>query len=109
MKENDVTGARLVLVSCPQDQADSLAQALIESRVAACVNVVPHIASTYRWRGEVCRDDEALLLIKTTADRFEALRAAVLARHPYELPEVIAVDIAAGSRPYLEWIAHNVS
>ncbi|MGQ0698282.1 MAG: divalent-cation tolerance protein CutA [Panacagrimonas sp.] len=101
--------ALIALVSCPVDAADGLATHLVESRVAACVNVIPRIRSTYRWKGEVQRDDEALLIIKTTTERFEDLKRAVLAQHPYELPEVIAVDIAAGHLPYLDWIAECVS
>lgn len=97
--------ARIALVSCPSDVADSLAAALVEARVAACVNVLPRLRSVYRWQGEVQREDEALLLIKTSADRFADLRREVLARHPYELPELIAVDIVDGHAPYLEWIA----
>ena len=97
--------ARLVLVSCPVDQAEALARTLVELRLAACVNRIPRITSTYRWKDELCCDEESLLVIKTSAERFEALRAAVVQHHPYELPEVIAVDIAAGHLPYLEWIA----
>lgn len=99
---------RLVLVSCPPERAESLARTLVESRLAACVNVLPRIGSVYRWQGEVRAEDEALLIIKTTAERFEALRVAVLANHPYELPEVLAVDVAAGHAPYLDWIASCV-
>lgn len=95
---------QLVFVSCPPAAADALARALVEARVAACVNVIPRVLSTYRWNDEVCREDEALLLIKSTTARFEDLRSVVLANHPYELPEVIAVDIAAGHPPYLDWI-----
>lgn len=97
--------ARIALVSCPPDAAETLAASLVEARVAACVNVLPHIRSVYRWKGEVQRGDEALLIIKTSADRFDDIRREVLARHPYELPELIAVDIADGHAPYLEWIA----
>lgn len=97
--------ARLVFVTCRIDTAEALARALVEARVAACVNVIPRIASVYRWQDEVQRDEEALLIIKTTAERFEALSAAILAQHPYELPEILAVDIAAGHAPYLDWIA----
>lgn len=96
--------ALVVLVSCPQDKAAALAEALVEARVAACVNVIPALQSVYRWQGAVQRDTEALLLIKTAAGRFEALKAAVLERHPYEVPEVIALDISRGHHPYLEWI-----
>ena len=100
---------RLALVTCPPDRAEELARTLIELRVAACVNLVPQVRSVYRWQGAVCTDDEVLLLIKTTAERFEALRDAVLSNHPYELPEVLAVDVAAGHLPYLDWIAACVS
>ncbi len=95
----------LVLCTCPDEtSAERIATALVEERLAACVNRVPGIASTYRWQGKVCRDHEQLLLIKTTHDGFDALRTRILALHPYELPEVIAVDIAAGHAPYLDWI-----
>jgi periplasmic divalent cation tolerance protein len=99
--------ARLALVTCPADQAEALARRLVEARVAACVNVVPKLASIYRWQGAVHTDTEALLIIKTTAARFDDLKRAVLAAHPYELPEVIAVDITAGHAPYLDWIAQG--
>ncbi len=100
--------ARLILVTCPADAAEALARTLVEARVAACVNCVPGLRSVYRWRGEVQADDEALLLIKTTRDAFEALRAAVLSAHPYELPELIAVDIDDGHPPYLQWITESL-
>lgn len=101
--------AIVALVTCPPDRADAIARALVEARVAACVNVVPAIASTYRWKEGVCRDDEALLIIKTRRDRFEDLKREVLRVHPYELPEVIALEVDAGHAPYLDWIAANTS
>lgn len=104
-----MAGARIALVTCPVDAADAMARQLVEARLAACVNIVPRVASIYRWNGEVQREDEALLLVKTTVEGFEALQSAVLALHPYELPEVIAVDIADGHSPYLDWIAGCVS
>ncbi len=98
--------AILVLCNCPDEiNAMLIAEALVAERLAACVNRIPGIASTYRWRGQIQHDTENLLVIKTTRDRFEALRERILALHPYELPEVIAVDIAAGHTPYLDWIA----
>ena len=99
---------RLALVTCPVDSAEALARALVDARVAACVNVLPAITSIYRWQGEVSRDDEALLLIKTTDAAFESLRREVIARHPYEVPEVIALDVAHGHPPYLAWVAASV-
>ena len=97
----------VVLVTCPPDKAEAIAAALVEARVAACVNVVPGLRSVYRWKGAVQHDDEALLLVKTTRDRFEALKRAVLKHHPYELPEVIALPVERGHAPYLEWVVES--
>jgi periplasmic divalent cation tolerance protein len=101
-----MTDALVVLVTTPTpEKAAEIARALVEERLAACGNVVPGLRSIYRWQGDVQDDAEALLLLKTTRDRFEALRARVLALHPYELPEVVALPVEAGSAPYLAWIA----
>jgi len=100
--------ALLVLISCPPDAAETLAAALVEARLAACVNVLPGVRSVYRWHEAVERADEALLIAKTTAAGYPALEAGVRERHPYELPEVVAVDIAAGLPAYLQWLAAAV-
>ena len=84
--------------------AERIATALVDERLAACVNRIGGVRSTYRWQGKVCHDSESLLVIKTTRERFDAVRERILALHPYELPEVIAVDIAHGHAPYLAWI-----
>lgn len=94
----------VVMVTCPPDKAQAIADALVQERVAACVNVVPSLQSVYRWKGEVHHEGEALLIVKTTKDRFDALKEAVLQRHPYELPEVIAVTVDRGHAPYLDWV-----
>lgn len=100
-----MTGAIVVFCTCPDAaSAERVAAALVEERLAACVNRIPGMASTYRWQGKVCHDNEQLLLIKTTRERFAALGERIRALHPYELPEVIAVDIVAGHAPYLGWI-----
>jgi periplasmic divalent cation tolerance protein len=100
----------VVFCTCPDEAvAERICGVLVEERLAACVNRIPCISSTYRWQGKVCHDNEQLLLIKTTRERFEALRTRILKLHPYELPEVIAVDIALGSAPYLDWIANEIS
>ena|SRR5579859_6004426 len=97
--------AILILCTCPDDaSADRIAAALVEDRLAACVNRVGGVVSTYRWKGSVQRDSEVLLLIKSTRERYPALRDAIVAAHPYELPEVIAVDIALGLDRYLAWL-----
>jgi periplasmic divalent cation tolerance protein len=101
-----VTGAVVVLVTCPSaEKAAEIARALVEERLAACGNVVPAVRSIYRWEGKVQDGAEALLVLKTARDRFEALRARVLELHPYEVPEVIALPVEAGHSPYLDWIA----
>lgn len=90
------------------EDAERLARALVERRLAACVSVVPGLVSTYRWKGEVCRDEERLLVIKTRADGVEALREALVAMHPYELPELVVLPVSAGHPPYLEWVGASV-
>ncbi|MBE2211966.1 MAG: divalent-cation tolerance protein CutA [Xanthomonadaceae bacterium] len=95
----------ICLTTCPdRDTADRIASALVEERLAACVNCLPGIHSTYRWQGAVHRDDELLLLIKTTRDRMDALRTRLVTLHPYELPELLAVESADGLPAYLDWV-----
>ena len=91
------------------EDAERIARALVERRLAACVNIVPGVVSVYRWKGEVCRDEERLLIIKTRASRIEALREALVAIHPYELPELVTLPIEAGHEPYLAWLDDAVS
>ena len=99
----------LCYCSCPDAvSAQALAEALVGEHLAACVNRVPGIRSTYRWQGAVTSDDEELLLIKTTAGRFDALKARLLELHPYELPELIAVPVAHGHPAYLDWVQQAV-
>ena len=106
MGTNDPASALLVLVTAPSaEKAAELARAVVEERLAACGNVVPGLRSIYRWEGKVQDEPEALLVLKTTRARFEALRDRVLALHPYEVPEVIALPVEAGSARYLAWIA----
>ena len=105
-----MTEALVVLVTAPDpEKAAEIARTLVEERLAACGSVVPGLRSIYRWEGRVQDDREALLLLKTTRARFEALRARVLALHPYQVPEVLALPVEAGSAPYLAWIAEATS
>jgi periplasmic divalent cation tolerance protein len=92
--------------TCPDlVSAERLAEALVGERLAACVNVLPGLRSVYRWQGTVEHADEVLLLIKTTRERLDALAARVQALHPYELPELLAVEAAGGLPAYLDWVA----
>ena len=101
-----MTDAIVVLVTTPSAEvAASIARALVEERLAACGNVLPGVRSIYRWEGKVQEEGEVLLLLKTQRKRFAELRDRVLALHPYEVPEVIALPVEAGSDAYLDWIA----
>ena len=104
-----MTETIVVLVTCPTgDKAAELARALVEEELAACGNVLPGVRSIYRWEGRVQDEPEALLVLKTRAPLFEALRARVVALHPSQCPEVLRLDVAGGHAPYLEWIAASV-
>lgn len=105
-----MTDKRIVLSTAgSEDEARKIARHLIEHQFAACVNIVPHVESIYRWQGKVESSREWLLLIKTTAARFPAVRDAIRELHSYELPECIAVSVEDGSLDYLQWIEHSVT
>lgn len=96
----------LVFCSCPDpDTAQRLARSLVEARLAACASLLPGMRSVYRWQGAIEQADEVLLLAKTTGDRVPALIERLAALHPYELPEVLAVEAGAGLPAYLDWVA----
>jgi periplasmic divalent cation tolerance protein len=91
-----------------EEDASKLARALVERRVAACVNVSGPVRSFYPWKGKLEDDREYLLLMKTRTDRFPELEAALDELHPYEVPELVAMPIERGSAAYLGWIDENV-
>ena len=99
----------LVLTSLPdRDSAMELANSLVGKRLAACVNVLNGCTSVFRWQDRVQTDTEVPVLIKVSAGRFAALRDAIVAAHPYDLPEIIALPIVQGYEPYLEWVRSEV-
>ena len=103
-----MTDKRIVLSTAgSEEEARKIAQHLIEHRLAACVNIVPHIESIYRWQGEMESSTEWLLLIKTTQEKFHAVREAIGRLHSYDLPECVVLAIEDGSAPYLEWVAES--
>ncbi len=100
----------LALTTCPDaDSAARIARALVEERLAACVSRVPGATSVYRWEGRVEEDTEVLLLIKTTGERLPTLRKRLLALHPYDVPELIALPIEDGLPAYLDWLQQSVA
>ncbi|GEM46525.1 divalent-cation tolerance protein CutA [Deinococcus cellulosilyticus] len=99
---------QMVLVTAPDlEGARTLAHTLLQEKHCACVNLIPQILSLYHWQGEIHQDSEILMLIKTTTEKYAALEQRILELHPYDTPEVIALDIKEGQEKYLRWIAES--
>jgi len=102
------TGYAVVLVTTPDRRtARRLAKAALQARLAACVNIVPGLESHYWWRGKLESGRETLLLLKTRSSRLAGLEALILAEHPSETPEFLALPVRGGSEKYLAWLAEN--
>jgi periplasmic divalent cation tolerance protein len=98
----------ICLVTAPSQEVGSqLAKSIVEKRLAACVNIIPAVQSVYRWKGEVTLDEEVLLLMKTTPEQIKALESAVVAEHPYEVPEFIVLGSQSVSAAYSQWVVEN--
>lgn len=104
MSENHLV---MLCVVPDRESGERIARALVAERLAACVNLLPGMVSTFRWEGEVKQEDEHLMIIKTGAGRFEAVRAAITLTHPYDTPEVIALPIVEGDPKYVAWLIEN--
>jgi periplasmic divalent cation tolerance protein len=99
---------KLVLVTAPDLRtARKLARAALQARLAACVNLVPKLESHFRWQGKVDRSPEVLLLFKTTNARLAGLEKLIVARHPYDTPEIIALSLSQGNGRYLNWLTES--
>jgi len=104
-REKTMTDCIVVFVTAGSEaEAETIAKALVEEQLAACVNILSPIRSIYRWEGKIADDQEWLLLIKTRAEQFSAVEARVKALHSYQVPEVIALPIVQGSEGYLRWL-----
>jgi periplasmic divalent cation tolerance protein len=98
----------VLMTAGSQEEADRIANALVTKMLAACVNVLPGVTSVYRWEGELQRDQEWLLVVKSTRDVLDDLVQCVQALHSYDLPEVIALPVVGGSEAYLRWVDSEV-
>lgn len=104
-----MTDKIVVLSACSSPaEAEKIAHAVIEKRLAACVNLLPGVQSIYRWRGAVERSDEVLLVIKSSRELFDRLRGELLKMHSYEVPEILALQIVDGAEGYLEWMEREL-
>ena len=99
---------RVLLSTCPQSVAEDLARFLVENRYAACVNIVPQVTSIYRWEGKLCQDAESLLVIKCPKKRAKDAMKALVEKHPYDVPEVVALNVKGGHKDYLDWVVSSV-
>ena len=104
-----MTDKIVVLSACASpEEAERIARALVEKRLAACVNMLPAARSVYRWKGAIENEQETLLIIKSSRGHFDALRAEIEKMHSYEVPEVIALPMVAGAEAYLEWMSREL-
>ena len=100
-----MVGEIVVLITASSnEEARKLGKTLVQEKFAACVNVIPEIISIFKWHGEVCEEGEVLMIVKTAGDKFSALEKRIKQVHSYEVPEIIALPIVAGSKEYLNWI-----
>ncbi len=91
-----------------EEEGSKIAAALVEERLAACVNMIPGVRSFYRWQGKICTDGEYLLMIKTRSDQWEDLQDRIAALHSYDLPEILRLDVAGASEGYLRWLGKSL-
>ncbi|MBD3290854.1 divalent cation tolerance protein CutA [candidate division KSB1 bacterium] len=96
----------IILITCSSaDEAEKISAALLDEKLIACANIVPGIQSLFRWQGEMSKENEVLLILKSTAEKFEPVELAVQELHSYDTPEIIAIPIVKGSEKYLKWIS----
>lgn len=104
-----MSDVRVLLCTCPPEAADRLATALVERRLVACVNAIPGVASRYRWKGKVEKDDETLLILKTTTARIADIVSALEDLHPYDVPELLSLAVEDGAEGYINWVREETA
>ena len=109
MSQSTAADVLIALCTCPDaETGQKIANALVTERLAACVNRIAGVQSTYVWKGELQNDTEVLLVIKTTTEKLATVEARVKELHPYEVPEFIAIPVSGGSREYMEWVRESL-
>ncbi len=109
MSVSDSTGVMVVMTTMPNmEAARALVTSVVSEELAACGNVIPGVVSLFRWEGELTKEDESLVLLKTASERAEALCARLSELHPYSVPEVLGLDVSIGSQAYLSWVRGEV-
>jgi periplasmic divalent cation tolerance protein len=109
MSNSQTPDVLVALTTCPDaETAQQIATALVQERLAACVNQISSVRSTYIWKGELQHDQEVMLIIKTSTAQLATVESRLKALHPYEVPELIAVPVCAGSQSYLDWVRQNI-
>lgn len=110
MKADPSNNVVVVMVTTSnQDEAAKIAEHVVRSRLAACASTVPTVRSTYWWEGKIVNDQESLVLIKTTSDKYPSLQENIQTLHSYKVPEIIAIPVVEGLPPYLEWVNQETS
>lgn len=104
-----MSGYYVILITTPVDKGEEIANFIIENKLGACVNVVKEVKSIYWWKGNIEKDTEALLVVKTSVEKFNQLMREVRKIHPYTVPEIIALPIVAGNPEYLKWIDDSLA
>lgn len=99
-----MAGEIIVLITCPPDESEKLAQTLVEERLAACVNIIAQVKSIYLWQGNVCNDSEQLLVVKSNRSAWDKLKERVKQLHSYEVPEIVLFSLEDGYKPYIDWL-----
>ncbi len=99
----------VMVTTSNQDEAAKIAEHVVSARLAACVSTIPTVRSIYWWEGKIVNDQESLVLIKTTSDKYPSLQATIQTLHSYKVPEIIAIPVVEGLPPYLEWVNGETS
>ncbi len=105
---NSIQEYIIAFCTCPDiNSAEKIARKLVEKQIAACVNIITELKSIYQWKGEICNEDEVLMIIKTISDNYQELEKEIKNNHPYDIPEIISYSIYKGEKSYLKWISES--